>query len=121
MADSTWPNLLGKFKPHDDRHTHSTWLDLSSVPKVLQMDRRSHVMPGMDAVYLHVRQQLCDYIQQLWQQGIAERYTLAPRTPVPLLDAILITHEKSLKAKRDQADAQRTPDVLTRARRQQAN
>jgi hypothetical protein len=20
MAEGTWPNLLGKFKPHDDRH-----------------------------------------------------------------------------------------------------
>jgi hypothetical protein len=66
------------------------------------MDRHGHVMPGMDAVYLHVtpemRQQLCDYLQQLWQQGIAERYTLAPRSAVPLLDGILIAHEKSFKA-----------------------
>ena len=35
-------------------------------------------MPGMDAVYVHptpeMRQQLCDYLQRLWQQGITERY-----------------------------------------------
>jgi integrase len=125
MAEGTWPNLLGKFKPHDDRHTHSTWLDVSSVPKVLQMDRRGHAMSGMDAVYVHptpeMRQQLCDYLQQLWQQGIAERYKLAPRSAVPLLDEILIRHEKSLKAEHEQADATRTPEVLTRTRRQQAH
>jgi hypothetical protein len=125
MADGTWPDLLGKFKPHDDRHTHSTWLDLSTVPKVLQMDRRGHALPGMDAVYVHVtpemRQQLCDYLQQLWEQGIAERYKLAPRSAVPLLDEMPIAHEKSLKAKPKQAKAARAPDVLIRMRRQQAH
>lgn len=25
LAEATWPNLIGKFKPHDDRHTHATW------------------------------------------------------------------------------------------------
>jgi hypothetical protein len=42
------------------------------------MERRGHAMPGMDAVYVHptpeMRQQLCDYLQRLWQQGITERY-----------------------------------------------
>jgi hypothetical protein len=94
------------------------------------MDRRGHVMPGMDAVYVHVtpemRQQLCDYLQQLWQQGIAERYALAPRSAVPLLDEILIAHEKTLRPERQTAarahtDAARTPEVLTRARQQQAS
>ena len=124
-AEGTWPNLLGKFKPHDDRHSHSTWLDDSNVSKVLQMERRGHAMPGMDAVYVHptpeMRKQLCDYLQQLWQQGIAERYKLAPRSAVPLLDAILVAHEKSLKPEHEQADATRTPEVLTRTRRLQAN
>jgi integrase len=136
MADGTWPNLLGKFKPHDDRHTHATWLDLSNVPKVLQMDRRGHQLPGMDAVYNHVtpemRQQLCDFLQQLWHQGIAERYKLAPRSAVPLLNDVLIAHEKTLSpANNDERTAQaddskrdyatKPPEVLARARRQQAN
>ena len=124
LAEGTWPNLLGKFKPHDDRHSHSTWLDDSNVSKVLQMERRGHAVPGMDAVYVHptpeMRQQLCDHLQQLWEQGIAERYKLAPRSAVPLLDAILVAHEKALKPEREQADATRTPEVLTRARQQQA-
>jgi uncharacterized coiled-coil DUF342 family protein len=37
------------------------------------MERRGHAVPGMDAVYVHptpeMRQQLCDHLQQLWQQG----------------------------------------------------
>jgi integrase len=105
LADGTWPNLLGKFKPHDDRHTHSTWLDStwldSGVSKVAQMDRRGHAMHGMDAVYIHVtddmRKQLCGYLQGLWEKGIAGRYELAPRSAVPLLDRALVAHAKKLR------------------------
>jgi integrase len=101
VADDTWPNLLGKFKPHDDRHTHSTWLDASGVSKVAQMDRRGHAMHGMDAVYIHVtddmRKQLCGYLQGPWEKGIAGRYELAPRSVVPLLDQALVAHAKKLR------------------------
>jgi len=31
LAAGAWPNLTGKFKPHDDRHTHSTWLEIGGV------------------------------------------------------------------------------------------
>ena len=90
LADATWPNLTGKFKPHHGRHTHSTWLDHPDVHKVLQMDRRGHAMRGMDAVYLHVtdemRHRLCGFLEQLWQEAVAQRYELAPRSAVPLLN-----------------------------------
>ncbi|HEX6524733.1 MAG TPA: hypothetical protein VF070_32715 [Streptosporangiaceae bacterium] len=52
IAAGTWPDLAGHVKPHDYRHTHSTWLDVSGVPKVLQMDRRGHALSGMDATYV---------------------------------------------------------------------
>jgi hypothetical protein len=136
LAEGTWPDLLGKFKPHDDRHTHSTWLDMSGVPKVIQMDRRGHVMQGMDATYVHVtlemRQQLCDHLEQLWEKGIAERYALAPRSAVPLLDKILVAYAKVLGAENPSSSEHvRTPpgrgtkqteaepsEVILRARRQ---
>jgi integrase len=41
IATGTWPDLVGKFKPHDYRHTHATWLDMSPVSKALQMERRA--------------------------------------------------------------------------------
>jgi integrase len=100
-AEGTWPDLLGKFRPHDDRHTQSTWLDDSGVPKAAQMDRRGHAMQGIDSVYLHVtddmRQRLCAYLEALWGQGIAERYKLAPPSAVPLLDDLLLAHGKKLQ------------------------
>jgi hypothetical protein len=33
----------------------------------------------------------------LWEKGIAERYELAPRSAVPLLDQALIAHAKKLQ------------------------
>ena len=38
LAEGTWPNLTGKFRPHDYRHTHATWLDDAGLSKVIQMD-----------------------------------------------------------------------------------
>ena len=62
------------------------------------MDRRGHAMSGMDAVYNHVttemRQQLCDVLEQLWQQALTQRLELAPRSAVPLLDQLLKEHQQ---------------------------
>ena len=95
LAEATWPNLVGHFKPHDDRHTHATWLDSANLNKVIQMDRRGHAMPGMDAVYNHVtpdmRQRLCDALETLWQTAVAERRQITPRSAVPLLNQALAT------------------------------
>jgi integrase len=60
LADSTWPNLTGKFRPHDFRHTHATWLEDVGLSKVIQMDRRGHAMSGMDRVYTHVTGEMRD-------------------------------------------------------------
>lgn len=96
LADAVWPNLTGKFRPHDDRHTHATWLDAAALNKVVQMDRRGHAMPGMDAVYNHItlemRQRLCDVLENLWRGALAERYRLASDSAVPLLQQLLADH-----------------------------
>jgi integrase len=96
-ADGTWPNLTGKIKPHDYRHTHATWLEEARLPKVIQMDRRGHALQGMDRVYTHVttemREQLCAVLEDLWQTAIDDRRALSPRSNVALLDSILIERE----------------------------
>ncbi len=98
MADGAWPNLVGKFKPHDYRHSHATWLDVAGVSKVIQMDRRGHAMQGMDRIYMHVtpgvRQRLCDVLESLWQDALAERYKVGPHSRVALLDHLLRTYEE---------------------------
>jgi hypothetical protein len=111
IAEGTWPDLLGTFKPHDDRHTQSTSY-LSGLPKVIQMDRRGHAMQGMDSVYLHVtdemRQRLCDYLEGIWRQGLAAPYAMAPRSAVPLLNEALIAHEARMAQETEEAQEQVT-------------
>ena len=69
------------------------------MEKVLQMDRGGHAMAGMDSVYVHVtdemRQHLCDVLEGLWRAGIAERYQIAPRSAVPILDEILLAYAQA--------------------------
>ena len=95
LADGTWPNLVGKFRPHDHRHTHATWLDDAGVSKVLQMDRRGHAMQGMDRVYMHVteqmRQRLVDVLEELWHESVAQRRVISQHSEVPLLNHALAT------------------------------
>ena len=60
------------------------------------MDRRGHAMPGMDAVYNHItlemRQRLCDVLEDLWQQAVAQRREIAAPSAVPILDSALWGH-----------------------------
>jgi integrase len=81
LADGTWPDLTGKIKPHDYRHTHATWLDEAGLAKVLQMDRRGHAMQGMDRIYMHVtpemRQRLCDVLDNLWRDAVMQRHAIS--------------------------------------------
>ena len=61
------------------------------------MDRRGHALQGMDRVYMHVtrqmRERLCEVLEELWQDALAERYNVSPHSHVPLLDDLLRTHE----------------------------
>jgi integrase len=96
LADGTWPNLTGKFHPHDFRHSHATWLDAAGVSKVLQMDRRGHAMQGMDRVYMHVtaemRQRLSNVLEELWREALVQRRAIAPHSKADLLNRILAAH-----------------------------
>jgi integrase len=96
IASGTWADLAGAFNPHDYRHTHATWLDTAELSKVIQMDRRGHALPGMDAVYNHItpamRQRLCDVLEAFWDEAVTERYKIAPTSAVPLLHQALAGH-----------------------------
>jgi hypothetical protein len=83
--------------PHDYGHSHATWLDAANLSKVIQMDRRGHALQGMDRVYMHVtrqmRQRLCEVLEELWQDALAERYKISPHSHVPLLHDLLRAYE----------------------------
>jgi hypothetical protein len=67
------------------------------VSKVIQMDRRSHAMQGMDRVYMHVtpemRQRICDILEDLWRDALAQRREIDTHSEMPILDRMLRVYE----------------------------
>jgi hypothetical protein len=90
---ASWTPVLRGLTPHGLRHGHQTWMDEIGTSYVLQSDRMGHEVPGMRGVYSHVsprmRQNLVAGLQQLWEESLADRTKLSPRSSVPLLDALL--------------------------------
>lgn len=90
---AVWRPVLAELTPHGLRHGHQTWMDDAGIAYVLQSERMGHEVPGMRGVYSHptpkMRASLVDALQAMWEQSIAERARLAPRSPVGPLDEIL--------------------------------
>lgn len=50
LAEATWPNLTGKFRPHDDRHTHATWPGMGRIASDASLrSLREHALPAAQA------------------------------------------------------------------------
>jgi hypothetical protein len=68
-------------------------MDEDRIADVLKSERMGHEVPGMRGVYSHVsaamRAELGMVLQGRWTASIRERAQLAPRTIVPVLDALL--------------------------------
>jgi hypothetical protein len=95
-ADQTvasWLPVLIGLTPHGLRHGHRTWMDEDRVTDVLKSERMRHEVPGMRGVYSHVstamRAELTTALQERWTASLRERAQLAPRSVVPVLDALL--------------------------------
>jgi len=86
------PIKLG-LTPHGLRHSHRTWMAEEGTPEILAEQRLGHQVPGMRGLYTHVsdrmRAELIQALQDRWEESLAERAALNPRSPVPLLDKLL--------------------------------
>ena len=71
-------------------------MDDLNIRYVLQADRMGHEVPGMRGVYKHIapesRADLVNGLQRVWEESLAERVKISPRSAVPLLDRILAAH-----------------------------
>jgi integrase len=88
-----WAPLVPGATPHGLRHGHQPMMDNAGVHYVLQAERMGHEVPGMRGTYAHPTQEMRDTLvaalQQLWEQAVAARALLAPRSPIPVLDKLL--------------------------------
>jgi integrase len=92
-AVASWRPVLTGLTPHGLRHGHQTWMDEAGTSYVLQSERMGHEVPGMRGVYGHVspgmRADLVAALEGLWECSLQARAELAPRSSVPILDALL--------------------------------
>jgi integrase len=96
-ADDTplacWLPVKHGLTPHGLRHSHKTWMAEDGIPEILAEQRLGHQVPWMRGLYSHasqpMRNTLTAALQARWEQSLADRATLNPRSPVPLLDDLL--------------------------------
>ena len=77
----------------------------------------------MDRVYKHVtrqmRQRLCEVLEELWLDALAERYKISPHSHVPLLDQLLRARETAQQTgitdSRSASQTAKTSDLATRS------
>jgi hypothetical protein len=90
---ASWLPLLAGLTEHGQRHAHQTMLDDLNIRYVLQAERMGHEVPGMCGVYKHIapewRVDLVSGLQRVWEESLAERAAISPRSAGPLLDRLL--------------------------------
>lgn len=88
-----WAQVHRNLTPKGLRHGHKVWMIEDNVPEVAQANRLGHRVPGIRGVYGHVspemRRALLAALQLRWERSLADRYTLDPRSSVPVLDELL--------------------------------
>lgn len=92
-AEACWLPVKDGLTRHGLRHGHRTLLEELGVPKVLIDERMGHEDGSVSALYTHItdsmRAAMVDALTEVWLRSLDERLALAPRSPVPLLDALL--------------------------------
>jgi len=79
--------------PHGLRHSHKTFMEELGTSSKLMDERMGHEDGSVQATYSHItvamRRQLLDGLTGLWEASLDARRTLAPGSPVLVLDRLL--------------------------------
>lgn len=92
-ADACWLPIAAGLTPHGLRHSHRTHMEELRTEKVLMDERMGHTDGSISARYAHVtdamRRRLLAGLDRTWQDALAIRRQISPRSPVAALDALL--------------------------------
>jgi integrase len=95
-AEACWVPIARGLTPHGLRHTHKTALEELGTPPKLMDERMGHEDGSVQARYTHItkgmRKRLMDGLTEQWEESLAARHTMSPRSRVAVLDALLRAH-----------------------------
>lgn len=93
-AEACWLPIAKGITPHGLRHTDRTWMEELGTEKVLMDERMGHIDGSVSARYSHVTQAMRDRLMAgltlLWEAALDARLAMCPRSPVAVLDALLL-------------------------------
>jgi integrase len=99
-AGVCWVPVASGLTPHGLRHTHKTLMEELATPPKLMDERMGHEDGSVQARYSHVtaamRRQLLDGLTRGWETALDARRQIAPRSPVPVLDRLLIARAEEV-------------------------
>jgi len=92
-AQACWLPVAAGLTPHGLRHTHKTLMVELGTPAKLMDERMGHEDGSVQARYSHVttemRRRLIGDLSDMWEAALDQRRKLSPRSPLPVLDALL--------------------------------
>jgi hypothetical protein len=93
-ADTCWLPVARGLTPHGLRHTHRTLMEELGTPAKLADERMGHEDGSIQARYTHItpvmRERLLAGLTELWEAALDARLQLAERSPVAVLDGLLV-------------------------------
>ncbi|MET8132901.1 tyrosine-type recombinase/integrase [Streptomyces sp. NPDC005251] len=88
-----WLPIARGLTPHGLRHSHKTVMEELGIPPKLMDERLGHEDGSVQARYSHItarmRNRLMDELTEQWEESLAARSAMHPRSPVRALDALL--------------------------------
>jgi integrase len=100
-ADACWVPLAPRLTPHGLRHTHKTLMEELGTPGKLMDARMGHEDGSVQARYSHItatmRRLLLDGLTDLWHAALDARLALSSRSPVAVLDRLLIERKREVE------------------------
>jgi len=93
-ADACWVPIAVGLTPHGLRHTYKTIMIELGTPAALMDAQMGHEDGSVQALYSHITaemiRRLLDGLTDIWEAALEARRRLSPRSPVAVLDRLLV-------------------------------
>jgi hypothetical protein len=99
-AEACWLPIAAGLTPHGMRHGHRTTMEELNTPAKLMDDRMGHEDGSIQSRYTHItalmRSTLMDGLTRLWLAALDARRAMSPRSPVAVLDRLLVARAREV-------------------------